>query len=339
MEERCRTAAVRNFFRVWPLLVVMTLALVTSATAQDMDSHHHMTADPTMTMPDETITQDWAKDRLAKSPRHREWVKIKNGNREVNSFVVYPESKKNATAVVVIHEIFGMSDWVQELTDELAEAGYIAIAPDLLSGMGPNGGGTSEIAATGNNAVGQAIRNLSPDQLAGDLNAVADYISKVPGANGKVAVGGFCWGGTTTFFFATRRPTLKGAFVFYGSAPANNAQGQAYAVDKAAVGKIGAPVYGFYAENDMRIDATIDATTQAMKELNKPYEPVIYAGAGHGFMRAGEAPAPAAPAATGNADADKAAMDKYTKDLTAYKANKKARDDAWVRWKAILAKL
>jgi carboxymethylenebutenolidase len=314
-------------------------ALVTSATAQDLDSHHHPTADPTMTMPDETITQDWAKDRLAKSPRHREWVKIKNGNREVNSFIVYPESNKKATAVVVIHEIFGMSDWVQQLTDELAEAGYIAIAPDLLSGMGPNGGGTSEIAATGNNAVGQAIRALPPDQLAGDLNAVADYVAKVPGANGKVTVGGFCWGGSSTFFFATRRPTLKAAFVFYGSAPSNSAQGQPYAVDKAALGKIGAPVYGFYAENDMRINATLEATTAGMKELNKPYEPVIYAGAGHGFMRAGEAPAPVAPAATGNADTDKAAMDKYNKDLTAYKANKKARDDAWVRWKAILGKL
>jgi carboxymethylenebutenolidase len=309
------------------------------AAAQEMDSHHHMTADPTMTMPDETITQDWAKDRLAKSPRHREWVKVKNGNREVNSFVVYPESNKKATAVVVIHEIFGMSDWVQELSDELAEAGYIAIAPDLLSGMGPNGGGTPEIAATGSTAVGQAIRTLSPDQLAGDLNAVTDYVSKLPGANGKVAVGGFCWGGSTTFVFATRRPSLKAAFVFYGQAPSDNPQGQPYAVDKAALTKIGAPVYGFYAENDMRIDATIDATTQAMKELNKSYEPMIYAGAGHGFMRAGEGPAPTAPATTGNADADKAATDKYNKDLTGYKANKKARDDAWVRWKAILAKL
>ena len=319
--------------------LAVLLSLVSGAAAQEMDSHHHMIADPTITMPDETITQDWAKDRLAKSPRHREWVKVKNGNREVNTFVVYPESNKKATAVVVIHEIFGMSDWVQELSDELAEAGYLAIAPDLLSGMGPNGGGTPEIAATGNNAVGLAIRALPPDQLAGDLNAVADYVSKLPAANGKVAVGGFCWGGSTTFFFATRRPSLKAAFVFYGSAPSNSAQGQPYAVDKMALAKIGAPVYGFYAENDMRIDATIPPTVDAMKELNKMYDPVTYAGAGHGFMRAGEAPAPLAPATTGNVDGDKAAIDKYNKDLTAYKANKKARDDAWVRWKAILAKL
>src|SRR5262249_48818099 len=206
------------------LMLFVAILSCAAVTAQDMNAHHHLT-NPTRSLNEEAI-QGWAKQKLAKSPRHKEWVKVKNGTREVNSFVVYPESNKKATAVVVIHEIFGMSDWVQQMTDELAEAGYIAIAPDLLSGMGPNGGGTAEIAATGTNAVGQAIRALTPDHLAGDLNAVADYVSKLPGANGKVAAGGFCWGGSTTFLFATRRPTLKAAFVFYGSAPSNNAQGQ-----------------------------------------------------------------------------------------------------------------
>jgi carboxymethylenebutenolidase len=325
-----------------PLIVLVAIAcflvaLVSRATAQDMSAHHH--TDMTANGEDATITQDWAKDRLAKSPRHREWVKVKNGNREVNSFVVYPEVNKKATAVVVIHEIFGMSDWVQELTDELAEAGYIAIAPDLLSGMGPNGGGTSDVAAKGPNAIGAAIRELKPDQLASDLNAVADYISKLPAANGKVAVAGFCWGGSQSFAFATNRPSLKAAFVFYGSAPGNNPQGQPYATDKTALGRIGAPVYGFYAENDMRIDATVPPTTDAMKELNKKYDPVTYAGAGHGFMRAGEAPPPVSPASQPGADPDKTAMESYGKALTTYNANKKARDDAWVRWKAILARL
>src|SRR2546421_4082402 len=159
--------------QVWAISVFMLVSAM-AVCAQDM-THHHMTADPTMSMPDETITQDWAKERLAKSPRHREWVKVKNGNREVNTFIVYPETNKKATAVVVIHEIFGMTDWVQQLTDEVAEAGYIAIAPDLLSGMGRNGGGTVEIAATGSNAVGLAIRALPPDQIPADLKRVADY--------------------------------------------------------------------------------------------------------------------------------------------------------------------
>jgi len=328
----------KRLFTMIVLGIIALLYLCAGVAAQDMSAHHH--SDAAINANSETI-QDWAKQQLAKSPRHREWVKIKNGNREVNSFIVYPEINKKATAIVVIHEIFGMTDWVQQLTDELAEAGYIAIAPDLLSGMGPNGGGTAEIAATGSNAVGQAIRALPPDQIAADLNAVADYVSKLPAANGKVAVGGFCWGGTQSFFFATRRPTLKAAFVFYGTAPNNNAQGQAYTIDKTALGQIGAPVYGFYAENDMRVDATVPPAVDAMKELKKSYEPVTYAGAGHGFMRAGEpnAPEPKAPAAKGDEAADKKAADDYQKAAAMDKANRKARNDALARWKTILAKL
>jgi carboxymethylenebutenolidase len=296
------------------------------ARGQDMGGHHHT---PTASPADAIETQDWAKQRLAKSPRHQEWVKVKNGAREVNSFVVYPEVKNKATAVVVIHEIFGMSDWVQSLTDQLAEAGYIAIAPDLLSGMGPNGGGTSSL---DRNGVGQAIRDLPPDQITADLNAVADYVSKLPAANGKVVVTGYCWGGSQSFRFATNRPSLKAAFVFYGSEPA----GSDNAPDKAALAKITAPVYGFYAGNDARINATIPATTAAMAELKKTYDPVTYEGAGHGFMRAGDAPEPTAPTPTGNKEADDKAAADYPKALTAYKGNKKARDEAWARWKKVL---
>jgi len=333
-----RQAAIgRTLFTIVVVATTSLLFLLGSVTAQDMSAHHHVDTSSSSNANPEAI-QDWAKQALAKSPRHQEWVKVKNGNREVNSFVVYPESKKKATAVIVIHEIFGMSDWVQQLTDELAEAGYIAIAPDLLSGMGPKGGGTSDFDG---NAVRQAIGALPPAQIAADLNAVADYVSKLPGANGKVAVGGFCYGGSQTFAFATNRPTLKAAFVFYGSAPANNAQGQPFAVDKTALARIGAPVYGFYAENDMRIGASVPPTVDAMKELKKTYEPMTYAGAGHGFMRSGEpnAPEPKAPVAKGDEAADKKAADDYQKNLAMYKANRKARDDAWVRWKAILAKL
>src|SRR6266550_1690468 len=242
-----------------------------------------------------TETQDWAKQRLAKSPRHQEWVKVKykpvnsNAEREVSAFVVYPEVKTKATAVLVIHEIFGMSDWVQSLTDQLAEAGYVAIAPDLLSEMGPNKGGTSDVATAGNNAIGTAIRDLPPDQLTADLNAVANYVVTLPSANGKLAVAGFCWGGGETFRFATNRPGVKAAFVFYGATPMTGEQGN-QVPDKTALARVNSPIYGFYAENDMRINAMIPATIEAMKQLGKTYEPVTYAGAGHGFMRAGEDP-------------------------------------------------
>ena len=296
---------------------MLVLLCTVPACAQDNGNHNHSA---TAASPeDPMVSQDWAKQRLAKSPRHQEWVEVKNGSRKVNSFVVYPESKDKATAVIVIHEIFGMSDWVQSLTDELAEAGYIAIAPDLLSGMGPNGGGTSSL---DRNGVGQAIRDLPPDQITADLNAVADYVSKLPAANGKVVVTGYCWGGGQSFRYATNNPKIKAAFVFYGPAPAS-ADGTP---DKAALARITAPVYGFYAGNDARIDATLPKTVEAMNELKKTFEPVTYEGAGHGFMRAGEAPEPT----------DKTAAD-YEKNLTAWKANKKARDDAWARWKKLLA--
>jgi carboxymethylenebutenolidase len=282
----------------------------------DLDHSHSNSTAPSA----DTEAQDWAKQRLEKSPRHREWVKVKykpatsNTEREVNAFVVYPEVKTKATAVLVIHEIFGMSNWVQSLTDELAEAGYIAIAPDLLSGMGPNKGGTSDVATVDSNAIGKAIQTLPPDQITADLNAVADYVAALPSANGKLTVTGFCWGGAQSFRFATNRPGVKATFVFYGATPMTGPQGN-QVPDKAALARLASPVYGFYAENDMRINAMLPATIEAMKQLNKTYEPVTYAGAGHGFMRSGEDP-----------------NDKNS-------ANKKARDDAWKRWMDILAKI
>src|ERR1700682_2789975 len=191
----CRQKSVGGILSRGVSIVIILLSLAGCSPAQEMSAHHHA---ETGLNPDPM--QDCAKARCAKSPRHQEWVKIKNGNREVNSFIVFPEVKTKATSVVVIHEIFGMSDWVQSLTDQLAEAGYVAIAPDLLSGMGPNGGGTSEIRAADSNAVGKTIRDL-------------------PAANGKIAVTGYCWGGTQSFRYATNNPKLKAAFVFYGSAP------------------------------------------------------------------------------------------------------------------------
>jgi carboxymethylenebutenolidase len=241
--------------------------------------------------------QDWAIAKLAKSPRHQEWVTVKHDGRSVETFVVYPESAAKTPVVVIIHEIFGMTDWVQDLADQVAEAGYIAVAPDLLSGMAPNGGRTKDFAP---NSVMEAIGHLSPDQITADLNAVADYGLKLAAANGKLFVAGFCWGGGQTFRFSTNRSDLKGAFVFYGPPPAAD-----------AMARIQAPVYGFYAGNDARIDATLPTAKDQMAAAKKQYDPVVYDGAGHGFMRAGEDP-------SGN------------------EPNQKARAAAWVRWKQLL---
>ncbi len=199
------------------------------------------------------------------------------GSRTVQTFVVYPEVKQKAPVIVLIHEIFGLSDWAREMADELAADGYIVVAPDLLSGSGPNGGGSSSFADQ--DATMKAVSGLDPAQVTADLQAVADYGKKLPAANGKLAVVGFCWGGGKSFAFATARPDLNAAFVFYGPPP-----------ESSAMASIHAPVYGFYAGNDARIGATVPGTVAAMKASGKTYEPVTYDGAGHGFMRAGEAP-------------------------------------------------
>ena len=327
----------KKVFVIVPVYLLNVIIISSCASAQNMNLNRmdHHTGTATSEPVVDSDLQDWAKQRLAKSPRHQEWVKIKykpaggHAEREVSAFLVYPETKSKATSVLVIHEIFGMSDWVQSLTDQLAEAGYVAIAPDLLSGMGPNGGGTNEIRAVDSNAVGKANANLPTDQITADLNAVADYVSKVPAANGKIAVTGYCWGGTQSFRYATNNPKLEASFVFYGSAPES----------KDELARIKSPVYSFYAGNDARINATLPKTIELMKELGKKYEPITYEGAGHSFMRAGDAPEPKAPAAKGDKEVDEKAAGDYQKAMIAYKANKKARDEAWVRWKAILLKL
>lgn len=243
--------------------------------------------------------QDWAKKKLDASPRHREWVTITHDGRKVQAFVVYPEVSHKAPVVLVIHEIFGLSDWARSMADDIAAAGYIAVAPDLLSGMGPGGGGSS--AFPDQDATVKAVFGLNPAQVTADLDATADYAKKLPAADGKLAVAGFCWGGGQSFAYATHRHDLSAAFVFYGPPPPDE-----------AMKSITAPVYGFYAGNDARISATIPATTTAMKAAGKTYEPVTYEGAGHGFMRAGEAP---------DASPD----------------NKKAREEGFARLKKLLA--
>jgi carboxymethylenebutenolidase len=231
------------------------------------------------------FSQDWAKTILNKSPRHQEWVKITHGSRTVDAFIVYPEVSHKAPVVVLIHEIYGLSDWARSMADDIAAMGYIVVTPDLLSGTGPKGGGTDSY--PDQQAVTKAVSELDPGAVNSDLNAAADYALKLPSANGKLAVVGFCWGGGKSFLFATERHGLSAAFVFYGPPPPT-----------AALAGITAPVYGFYGGNDARISATVPDMKTAMAAAGKKYDPVIYEGAGHGFMRAGEDPTNTNPANT-----------------------------------------
>lgn len=228
-------------------------------------------------------------------PRHDEWVDVGN----VRTYVVYPEVSNRVQAVVVIHENRGLTDWVRTVADRLAEEGYIAVAPDLLSGTAPNGGNTKDFPTE--DAAREAIGKLDRAQTIEKLRAVVEYARKIPAANGQVSVSGFCWGGARTWDVANAVDGLRAAYVFYGTGPQ----------DPAGVAGIEAPVYGFYGGNDARVNATIPKSEELMKAAGKTFEPVIYEGAGHAYMRSGEMP-------------------------NAEEANRKAREESWKRWLALL---
>ena len=233
--------------------------------------------------------------RLESTPRHDEWVDIGT----VRTYVVYPQVSNRAPAIVVIHENRGLTDWVRTVADRLAEQGYIALAPDLLSGTAPNGGNTKDFPTE--DAAREAISKLDRAKVIENLRGVVEYARAIPAANGKVSVGGFCWGGSRTWDVANNVDGITAAYPFYGGGPQ----------EAAGVAGIEAPVYGFYGGADARVNATIPKTEELMRAAGKTFEPVIYDGAGHAFMRLGELP-----------------------DATP--ENKQAHDEAWKRWSALL---
>lgn len=248
----------------------------------------------------DAYAQEFALEQLESSPRHHEWLEIAAGDRTVHSFAVHPETNDPVAAVIVIHENRGLTDWVRSFADQLAEAGYIAIAPDLLSGFDDDHDRTADFSSS--DAARDAIYQLDPAQVTSDLLAVRAHAAGLPSANGTTAVLGFCWGGSQTFRFATDSQDIAAAMVFYGSPPESGYE------------HITAPVYGFYGENDERINSTIPETVDRMAEHGNAYEYEIYDGAGHAFMRQGDD-----PEASG--------------DLKA------ARDAAWTRLTTILSGL
>jgi len=247
-----------------------------------------------------TVAQDFALEQLENSPRHHEWVTLDYDGRQVHSFVAYPETSENVPVMIVIHENRGLTDWVRSFADQMAEAGYIAIAPDLLSGFDENHERTSDFETS--DAARDALYRLDPDQITADLIAVQEYASSLSATNGQVVVGGFCWGGSQTFRYATNADGLEAALVFYGSSPS----------DEEAYANISVPVYGFYGENDQRINSTIPKTEELMEEYGNTYDYVIYDGAGHAYMRSGD-------------------------DPNGSEANKAARNQSWERLKEILS--
>ena len=262
------------------LLVVGTIGFILgrapAAAAADEHSGHDMSA-PAMTSvvtaQDTTIPASaaTAAERIAKSPRHGEWVTIKVGATDsVVAWVVYPERKDKAPVVIAIHENTGINTWTRAVADQLAADGFIGIAPDLTTMFR-----TGDLTAEPDRDAGRAaIRNVTPEMANRIIDAVAKYGMSLPAAQPKYGIVGFCWGGARSFHHAVHSPSLGASVVYYGSPPS---------ADEMAA--IKAPVLGLYGGSDARINATIPATDSTMKRLGKSYEYHIFEGAGHGFLR------------------------------------------------------
>jgi carboxymethylenebutenolidase len=219
-------------------------------------------------------SEETAKDRLNASPRHGEWITVDAGGTPIRTWVVHPERSDKAPVVIVIHEIFGLTDWIRGVADQLAAEGFLAVAPDLLSGKGRGGGGTDTFASR-DDAV-KAVSALSRDEVTARLDAVRKHALGLPSANGRSASIGFCWGGATSFAWALKQTDLDAAVVYYGPAPQ----------EPGAIVKIRAPVLGFYGGADERVNATIEPTRRAMTDHGNRYDSHVFDGAGHGFLRA-----------------------------------------------------
>ena len=219
-------------------------------------------------------TEDDAAARLNSSPRHGEFRTVDVRGTPVRVWVVYPERKDKAPVVLVIHEIFGLTDWIRAVTDQLAAEGFLAVAPDLLSGKGPHGGGSDDFPARDDAT--KAVSGLDRDEVLARLDAVRDWALAQPSASTSSGTVGFCWGGGTSFAYAVHQPQLDAAVVYYGTPPQ----------DLSTLAAVRAPVLGLYGGDDARVTSTVDATREKMHALGKSYEPHVFDGAGHGFLRA-----------------------------------------------------
>ncbi len=215
--------------------------------------------------------EDGADSHLEESPRHGEWVTYTApGGDEVRAWLVYPERDDKAPVVIVIHEIYGLTDWVRAVTDQLASEGFIAIAPDYLSGKTEDGSeGLSKDEAR------NLIMDLEPDEIVSLTNGAARYATSLDAATEKFATVGFCWGGAQSFYYATQQPDLTAAVVYYGSSPQ----------DITKLHDIGAATLGLYGSEDNRVLETVSKAEEELHRMGKPHVQYVYEGAGHAFLR------------------------------------------------------
>jgi carboxymethylenebutenolidase len=265
------------------LAAFATIACAKHGSADDHSGHDSSAATATVSSASRDSVQQAAdlpaggadaQTRLAKSPRHGEWVMVKAGNDSVRAWVVYPQVSTKAPVVVVVHEIFGLSTWIRAVADQLAADGFIAIAPDLLTGKIAPNLDDSTLKAQGP----ALISTLDPEVVQRDLDAVAQYAMALPAAEKKYGIVGFCWGGGVSFAHAAHAgtsPQIGAAVVYYGVPPKSD-----------QLPNVHAPVLGLYGGTDARIALTVPGTDSAMKALGRTYEHTIFPGAAHGFLRA-----------------------------------------------------
>jgi carboxymethylenebutenolidase len=192
-------------------------------------------------------------------------VQYHSGTEMVNGFLALPSGEGKHPAIVVIHEWWGLNDWVKEQAEKLADQGYVALAVDLYRGK----------VATDPEAAHELYRGLPQDRAVRDLKAAFDYLAARPDVNpDRIGSVGWCMGGGYSLLLAENEPKLAACVVNYGAMP----------TDSVAIQSIHAPLLGNFGADDQGIvPSDVRAFEKAMKAAGKDIDVKIYDGAGHGF--------------------------------------------------------
>lgn len=187
---------------------------------------------------------------------------------KVSAYLARPKAAGSYPGIVVIHENRGLTDHIRDVARRLAKAGFIAVAPDLVS----RGGGTDTV---GPDKVPGWLGNAKEEDLVKDMNGAVDFLEKQPGLlAGKLGVMGFCYGGGQTIQLAAANSKIKAAVPYYGpvpSAPLKPIEGT------------NAAIFAVYGALDNRVNGTAPALEEAMKKAGKPFDKKQYADANHAF--------------------------------------------------------
>ena len=186
---------------------------------------------------------------------------------EIGAYVARPREGGPAPAVVVVHENKGLVPYITDVARRLAAAGYVAVAPDLLSRLG----GTASFQTPAD--VTAALATIDAADVVADVRATLDWAAgQADVQSDRLGILGFCYGGGVAWRVLTQEPRLTAGIPFYGPTP-----------DLAAVPGIRAPVLAVYGGTDQRITSMLPAIREAMEQHGKTFEPVVLEGAGHAF--------------------------------------------------------